>query len=78
MINSLIDYTKSLKLITFVGSLFRVIENCKSAVSEKSDNISLSTVIHCLDLKGLPAKEVHKDMLATLGQGPPSYSMVKK
>lgn len=34
-----------LKLITFVVFLFRVMENCKSALSEKRDNIGLCAVI---------------------------------
>ncbi len=38
---TVIDYAESLKLITFVVFLFLVIENCKSALSEKTDNIGL-------------------------------------
>ncbi|XP_028270394.1 histone-lysine N-methyltransferase SETMAR-like [Parambassis ranga] len=42
------------------------------------DNVSLRAIIRYLGLKGLSPKEVHKDMVATLGAGAPSYSMVKK
>ncbi|XP_040923305.1 chromobox protein homolog 1b isoform X1 [Toxotes jaculatrix] len=49
-----------------------------SALSEKMDNVSLRAIIRYLGLKGLSPKEVHEDMVATLGEGAPSYSMVKK
>lgn len=49
----------SLKLITLVVFLFRVIKNCKSALSEKMD-IGLI-------LKGLSSKELH-NMVATFGE----------
>ncbi len=76
--STLSDYADSLRLITFVVFLFRAIENCKSTLSEKMDNISLRAVIRYLGLKGLSPKEVHEDMVETLGEGAPSYSMVKK
>lgn len=76
--NSLSDYVESLKLITFVVFIFQIIENCKSVLSEKMDNIDLSGVIRNLGLKGLSPEEVHEDTVATLGEGGPSYNMVKK
>ena len=42
------------------------------------DNARLHAVIQCLDLKNLSSKEVHEDMVATLGEGTPSLSMVRK
>ena len=42
------------------------------------DNARLHAVIHCLDLKNLSSKEVHEDMVGTLGEGVPSLSMVRK
>ncbi|XP_041349335.1 protein GVQW3-like [Gigantopelta aegis] len=42
------------------------------------DNISHGTVIRYLGLKGLTPKEIHEDMVVTLGEDAPSYSMVKK
>ena len=76
--NSLSDYADSLKMITFLVFLFQIIENCKSALSKKMDNINLCAIIRYLGLKGLSSKEVHKDVVATLGELAPSYSMVKK
>ena len=43
------------------------------------DNISYRAVIRYLGLKGLTPKEIlHEDMVVTLGEDAPSYSMVKK
>ena len=42
------------------------------------DNARLHAVIQCLDLKNLSSKEVHEDMVGTLGEGVPSLSMVRK
>ena len=42
------------------------------------DNIANRAVIRYLGLKGLPPKEVHEDMIATLGEEAPSYTTVKK
>ncbi len=42
------------------------------------DNTGLRAVIRYLGLKRLSPKEVHEDMVATLGEGAPSYSMVQK
>ena len=42
------------------------------------DNISHSVVIRYLGLKGLTPIEIHEDMVVTLGEDVPSYSMVKK
>lgn len=74
--NSLSGYAESLKLITSAVFLFRVIENCKSALSEKMENIGLHEVI--LNLKCLSHKEVHEGMVATLWEGAPFYTMAKK
>ena len=46
-------------------------------VSDKRD-ISHRAVIRYLGLKGLTPKEIHEDMVVTLGENAPSYSMVKK
>ena len=32
----------------------------------------------CLGLQGLTPKEIHEDLVVTLGENAPSYSMVKK
>ena len=58
--------------------LFEAAEKCKPALSEKMVNTGLCTVILYLGLKGLSPKEVHEDVVATLGEGALSYSMVKK
>ena len=42
------------------------------------DNIGLRAVIRYLGLKNLSPKDIHEDMVATLGEHAPSYSMVKK
>lgn len=42
------------------------------------DNVSNRSVIRYLGLKGLTPKEVHEDMVATVGSEAPSYSTVKK
>ena len=42
------------------------------------DNVANRSVIRYLGLKGLTPKEVHEDMVATLGAEAPSYSTVKK
>ncbi|XP_041354235.1 protein GVQW3-like [Gigantopelta aegis] len=42
------------------------------------DNISHHAVIRYLGLNGLTPKEIHEDMVVTLGEDAPSYSMVKK
>lgn len=55
-----------MKLITFVVFQFWVLENCKSALSEKNP------VIHYFCLKGLPLKKMHKDIVATLAKVAPS------
>ena len=75
--NSLSDYAESLKLITFVALLFRVIEHCKSAGSEKMDKIGLHAIIRYLGLKGLPQKDVHRDMEATIWSVAPPVLMPK-
>ncbi len=61
--NSVSDCAKTLKLITFVGFLFRLIENCKSALSEKTSafiQLSLSAtfgfsvpLLHQAERRGL-------------------------
>ncbi len=71
------DYAKSPKLVAFVGFLYWVIQNCKSALSEKMDNIGLRANICYLCLK-VSLKEVHEDVKATQRAGAPSYSTVKK
>lgn len=67
-ISSVSDYVESLKLISFCLFLFQVIENCKSASSEKINNIGLRAVIRYLCLKGLP-REAHEDTKAITGGG---------
>ena len=42
------------------------------------DNISHRAIIRYLGLEGLTPKEIHEDMVVTLGENAPSYSMVKK
>jgi histone-lysine N-methyltransferase SETMAR len=42
------------------------------------DNVGLRAVIRYLGLKNLSPKDIHEDMVATLGEGAPSYSMVNK
>ncbi|XP_041346797.1 uncharacterized protein LOC121366396 [Gigantopelta aegis] len=42
------------------------------------DNISNRAVIRYLGLQGLTPKEIHEDMVVTLGEDAPLYSMVKK
>ena len=76
--STLCDYAESLKLVILVVFLFQVIENCKSALSEKMDEPGLRAVICHLTLKSLSPMEVHKDMVVTLGEGAPSCSVVKK
>ena len=45
-----------------------------------SDNMNIShhAVIHYLGLKGFTPKEIHEDMVVTLREDAPSYSMMKK
>ena len=47
-------------------------------VPDNIDNISYRAVIHYRGLKGLTPKEIHVDMVVSLGENAPSYSMVKK
>lgn len=54
--------------------LFWVIENRKSALSQKMDNIGLCVVIRYFSLKGLSFKEVYEDMVAKIREGAPSCS----
>ncbi|XP_076055186.1 protein GVQW3-like [Oratosquilla oratoria] len=42
------------------------------------DKIGYWAVIQYLHIKGLTPKEIHEDMVATLRDNAPSYSMVKK
>lgn len=42
------------------------------------DNIALRAVSRYLTLKGLSPKEVHEDMVTTLGEAAPSDSMVER
>ena len=42
------------------------------------DKISPRAVIQYLHIKGLTSKKIHEDMVATLQDNAPSYSMVKK
>ena len=42
------------------------------------DKIGHRAVIQYLQIKGLTPKEIHEDMVATLQDNAPSYSMVKK
>ncbi|XP_041364231.1 histone-lysine N-methyltransferase SETMAR-like [Gigantopelta aegis] len=42
------------------------------------DNISHRAIIHYLGPKGLTPKDFHEDMVITIGEDDPSYSMVKK
>ena len=42
------------------------------------DNIGKRAVIRYLVIKGMSSKDIHKDMLDTLGEDAPSYTMVKK
>ena len=42
------------------------------------DNISHRAVIRYLGLKGLTPKEIHEDMVVTLEENAPSYSIEKK
>ena len=42
------------------------------------DNINHRAYIRYLSLKGLTPKEIHEDMVVTLGENAPSYSLVKK
>ena len=42
------------------------------------ENISNRAAIRYLGLKGLTPNEVHEDMVATLGEDAPSYTIVKK
>ena len=46
-------------------------------VSDNMDNISHHAVIHYLGLKGLTPEEVREDMVVTLVENAPSYSIVK-
>lgn len=57
------SYTGSLKSVTFATYLLLVNENPKSALSD------LHTFIQYLGLKVSSHKEVHKDMVATIGEG---------
>lgn len=52
-------------------------KNCKSALSEKLDNIGLRAVIRYLHLKGLP-EEVLEDMCTTPVEVASFYCMVTK
>ena len=47
-------------------------------VSDYMDNLNHRAVNCYLGLKGLTPKEIHEDMVVTLGKDVPSYSMVKK
>ena len=47
-------------------------------VYDNMDNIRHRGVIHYLGLKGLTPKEIHEDMVITLGEDVPSYTTVKK
>ena len=47
-------------------------------VSDNMDNISHCAVIRYLGIKGLTLKEIHEDLVVTLGDNVPSYSLVKK
>ena len=42
------------------------------------DNVGLRAVIRYLGFKNLSPKDIYEDMVTTLGEGAPSYSMVKK
>ena len=42
------------------------------------NNISHRAVIRYIGFKGLTPKEIHEDMVVTLWENVPSYSMVKK
>lgn len=70
---SLRDHEESFKLITVVVFELWVIKNWKSALFEEMDNTGLRAVIHHLDLKSLSHKEVHKAMVATLGEAGSLY-----
>ncbi len=60
-----------------MASLFWLIKNCISALSEKMGDLGLGTVTRHLSFKG-SSKGVHNDMEATLGECAPLYSVVKK
>ena len=47
-------------------------------VSDYIVNINHHVVICYLSIMGLTMKEIHADMVVTLGENAPSYSMVKK
>ena len=58
--------------------MLEIIKHWTSVVSDNMDNISHRAVIRYLGLEGLTPKEIHEDMVVTLGENAPSYSMVKK
>ena len=47
-------------------------------ISDNMDNIRYRAVIRYLGLKGLTPKHIFEDMVVTVGENAPSYSMVKK
>ena len=64
-----------MKLVTLVVLLLEII---KASVVSDVYNISHHAIIHYLGIKGLTPKEIHEDMVVTLGENSHSYSMVKK
>ena len=54
------------------------VRNSSSVVSDNMDKISHRAVIRYLSLNGLTSKEIHEDMVVTLGGNVPSYDMVEK
>lgn len=61
------DYAESLRFITFVVFLFRIIEICMSALPEKMDHISLCVVVLSFGLKDLSPMEIHENMVVMEG-----------
>ena len=47
-------------------------------VSDNMDTFSHRAVIRYLGLKDFTPKEIHEDMVVSLGENAPLYSMVKK
>ena len=63
-----------LKLVILVVFLLEIIKHWVSVVSDNSHR----AVIPYLSLTGLTPKEIHEDMVVTLGENALSYSTVKK
>lgn len=70
--NTLSHYAESLKLRTFFW--FRYLKT-DSQHCLRMESVGLCTDIHYLSLKGPSLKEVHKGMVATLGENSPSYTL---